>query len=968
MMTRYLALAFAFLSFQLVMQSDSDSSLLRVGCWNVCGVMSTVPYLTKFLHNVDILAITEHWLFPHSLNFLNSIDLNFTSFGVVDRALEVNADIVSARGQGGIAFLLRKSLASCVEFLNLGDDRVIGLKIDYAPSKSAFIFAVYLPPVNYAVDDYTDYITFLDDLYSTYSPVGDVIFLGDFNANLFGPRRPGFPVSTRDKALTQFATSCDLLPINLLNVCTGPIETFCAFSGQNKSTIDYILVPSNLEERLKSCKVLDDSALNLSDHYPILCYLNFQISHNQPIISHKARLAWSKLDTNCIKDSYTKSLSENLNRLALDEILSCPSDIDRFADKLINVMRDTAQECIPSSRFKPHLKPYWKDIRPFHKRAWELRNKWIEAGRPRGLQHESFRKYKESKCEFRRELRKRQRQAEREKYDFIENSLELDQSLFWRSVNLRRKNKNDTFPELKVNGMKISDPNDVVNAFANYFKTLYEPSEDEAFSADFKYKIDNKIRNLENDSRRNNDTIFREALSVEEIMRAIRKLKRGKAGGPDYITYEHIIFGGPSLVNYLLHLFNSIITIEYVPSSFKTAFLVPIFKGGDKNRFDPSNYRGISLLSSLQKLFELCISQRLQPWLEKKQIPHPLQAGYQPGQSNITTAFCILETIFHHVERRSKIFLCSLDVHKAFDSIWWNGLFHKLYLDGLNSKVRKILRTMFYGQECQIDLGMYVSHNYPIFQGVRQGSVLSTSLFLLYVNDLFKELENSDLGCYIGSSFVGSPSLADDISILTPTRSSCQKLLNLVCDYCSKWRLKLSVSKCKLLVFGETKRERHSQRNLLLYNSPITEVESITIVGMQISNTLSSMDRTLSACKKARRLINSLRSVGIGPFGLNPILSCEVWKRMCLPAALHTCELWSLTKTELVMLEKSQRYAAKIIQGLPIRTATDFALSTLGLISMEAYTDKCKLLFFGNLSFQLWPIQTLTWWLSGSGP
>ena len=129
--------------------------------------MSTVPYLTTILHNIDILAITEHWLFPHSMNFLNSIDPNFTSFGVVDRALEVNANVVSARGQGGVAFLLRKTLVSCVSFLDLGDDRVIGLKIEYASSKFAFIFAVYLPPVNYAVDDYVDYMTFLDDLYST---------------------------------------------------------------------------------------------------------------------------------------------------------------------------------------------------------------------------------------------------------------------------------------------------------------------------------------------------------------------------------------------------------------------------------------------------------------------------------------------------------------------------------------------------------------------------------------------------------------------------------------------------------------------------------------------------------------------------------------------------------------------------------------------------------------------------------
>ena len=156
--------------------------------------------------------------------------------------------------------------------------------------------------------------------------------------------------------------------------------------------------------------------------------------------------------------------------------------------------------------------------------------------------------------------------------------------------------------------------------------------------------------------------------SEDEVYKAIQSLKLGTAPGPDQIQPEHIFYGGATLVTHMTALFNQIVEQEYIPQSFQHGLIIPIPKSSDKDPSDPSNYRGITLLSLIAKTFEKVILLRLQAAGIPDQI-HPLQGGFKPGVSCIHTAFIFQEAIQHLREQKAKAYVALLDVQKAFDTV-----------------------------------------------------------------------------------------------------------------------------------------------------------------------------------------------------------------------------------------------------------------------------------------------------------
>ena len=160
-----------------------------------------------------------------------------------------------------------------------------------------------------------------------------------------------------------------------------------------------------------------------------------------------------------------------------------------------------------------------------------------------------------------------------------------------------------------------------------------------------------------------------------EVQEATCYLPRDKAPGPDGIDSEHLIFGGTDLSHHLAALFNTLLTLCYVPESFRTGYTVPIPKGPDKDIRIPSNYRGISLLSNISKVFEKLILKRLQKVISL----NPLQGGFREGLSCSHTSFILQEAV---QSNNLKAYVAFLDAQKAFDTVWHEGLFVKLmFLD-----------------------------------------------------------------------------------------------------------------------------------------------------------------------------------------------------------------------------------------------------------------------------------------------
>ncbi|CAG2184978.1 unnamed protein product [Mytilus edulis] len=171
---------------------------------------------------------------------------------------------------------------------------------------------------------------------------------------------------------------------------------------------------------------------------------------------------------------------------------------------------------------------------------------------------------------------------------------------------------------------------------------------------------------------------------------------------------------------------------------------------------------------------------------------------------------------------------------------------------------------------------------------------------------------------------------------------------NMYSDLTSAHPLELSFSagKSQLLHFGKPT----TGTDVLLYNEPISTVKMAKHCGINLYTCPKTMDRTIDVCRTLRATVISLIRLGVHPAILNPIVCSKFVKQVCYPKALYGCELWGkLTSTEWLMLERTQHYICKNIQGLPRRTRSDMCLPMIGWFSIESYVDEKKLYFLGRI-------------------
>ena len=159
---------------------------------------------------------------------------------------------------------------------------------------------------------------------------------------------------------------------------------------------------------------------------------------------------------------------------------------------------------------------------------------------------------------------------------------------------------------------------------------------------------------------------------IEEVASVCSNLKPGVSGVS--LDYEHIRFAGPTLWNHLFLLYRDFFQTHTVPENLKTGVILPLFKGKGNKANIKDNYRGITMFPTLCKIYEMILLSRSEVFSKQKRFFSEMKFGFQEGIGCIEASFTILETINHMLERGCKIFSCFLDVRKAFDTVWIDGL------------------------------------------------------------------------------------------------------------------------------------------------------------------------------------------------------------------------------------------------------------------------------------------------------
>ena len=417
------------------------------------------------------------------------------------------------------------------------------------------------------------------------------------------------------------------------------------------------------------------------------------------------------------------------------------------------------------------------------------------------------------------------------------------------------------------------------------------------------------------------NSIFLEPVHPSEID-VIMKDMKNSAPGHDGITLNVLKLSLSSIKTPLTHILNISLSEGVFPEELKIANVIPLFKADDPMLFN--NYRPVSLLCVLSKVFEKIMYSRLMSFLEFHKILYHKQFGFRKKHSTYMAIMILLDKLINSIENGETVVGVYLDFSKAFDTVVHNILLTKLYHYGIRGNALQWFKSYMSERKQFVSYNGTSSSMKTVCCGVPQGSILGPILFLLYINDLSNVCKNTE------------PFLFADDSNLFISDSDPYKLqsqLNNELENISLWlkvnKLSLNIKKTHYMVFTR-KRKITTDISLNIDGNLITEVSSTKFLGVYLDNKLTwkkHIDYITAKVSRGFGLISKAQKL------LNADALLTLYYSFLYPYLCYCNHVWGSTYvSNLQKLIVLQKKIIRMISGSRFRDHTDPLFKNLSLI------------------------------------
>ena len=908
----------------------------------MCGIKSKLLSndFEKFIDNFDILCVTETKLAATDV-------IDIPSFEIYSN-IRVNA----LNSSGGVSFLVRKTLSQyCREYDPIdNNDYSIWLRFDNNEHE-IYLCGVYIAPEGSLYSD-INMFDVLEHEYIMNNPYGvATIFIGDFNARTkslnsnielrydeilcSSGHLDSHSRNSTDNVLNNYGKRlldlCESLNMTIVNGCKYPDipgQPTC----QNTSVIDYIICSSSVFEDIEACSVLTFEPLFSDKHSVVTANINISkvaeidvpsITADSDHLLRQPSVKWASSKKNDFvhridKEELSAVFSE-LDAVTVESINV--NEIDGILDRLGNIYKVSAKDCgmIRNCSATNKARNHTNADKPWFDHECALyRTKYFAARKVFAIckTHENMKLLQSASKNYSKKL-----VCARTSYLANVNA---------KLRNLRSKNQKSYWKILNEAGNSKYESADVnmISEFYNHFKTLncaMEGSEQLASDIlDISPVNDNPV-------------------SSDEIIYCIKKLRNNKACGTDGILNEFLKATEAIFLPTFVKLFNLIIDSGIFPSAWNIGVIKPIYKKkGPRN--DVDNYRGITLVSCLGKLFTGVINERFENFLENNKLLGCEQAGFRKNLGTVDHIFSLKTVIDFYLHNKKRLYCCFVDYKKAFDSVDRATLFRKLINLQVDNRIVRLVVNMYKDAKSRVKVGNFVTDTFDCNVGLRQGEIMSPLLFAVYLNDLKAFLADNNSGLNYMKDFVnlhmGEDEVdilcqlfvllyADDTVVLAESANNLNVSLSKLNEYCERNFLSINVDKTKVVIFSRGVVRVYPQ--FVLGDNRIDVVNSYKYLGVVFycnGNFGLAVKTLCTTASNAMFAILSKMSV----LNLDVDTMIHLFESMVKPILLYGAEIWGCAPEYVLnQIERVQLKFCKILLSLRKRTPSDMVYGETGV-------------------------------------
>lgn len=668
---------------------------------------------------------------------------------------------------------------------------------------------------------------------------------------------------------------------NTYSICAPDSPTHYSYNSLHRPEIlDIALV--NLPHREY---VLTNHNELTSDHNPIVMTISDSPITTSPPAARK-RINWKKFEHEIL-----------LNSPKLTTKLASPTEIDNEVDSLTTLIQSSTENSsylIHKHQIREPLSP---DILLEIDTKRHLRKDWQRTRDP------SVKTMLNAQIAYVRNLLKENRQIA---WDRFTSTLNFqDRSLY--KLNRRLLHKKPATAPLKTNsGQKIYDTKSKLELFADTMKVQFTANPGDELS-----EVSRSITELNKYSTKS--SLF---TTPREVLTIIKNLPPAKAPGHDNITNAALKHLPACALVRLSNLFTACLRHSYFPSSWKTATIIMIPKP-NKNHSLPNNYRPISLLVTMSKVFEKILLNYLKKYIR----PRTEQHAFRHGHSTTTQLTKLIDDLVINTNNNRHTAAIFLDMEKAFDRVWHDGLIHKLHtMSTVPTSLIKIIQSFLSNRNFKIQISDLKSTLRRIEAGVPQGSCLSPLLYIHYINDL------------PSSPHVTTSLFADDTMFYASNTSKnfainrLQRQITATTDWIQKWRLKLNTEKTQCILFGTSRKA--PARKIQILDQKIDWKNKTTYLGVTLDKALCLNEHVKVCIRKAKQARGALYPIlnKTSPIPLPTRLS--IYKIYIKPILLYASSAWGslISASNWVKIEAVQNVTIRIITGAHFLTRNDAIL------------------------------------------